>query len=178
MTKTMNYLASKIGAGDGYFGDTDTSNDVLNKIATLQGSAGASAASQHSFEALRSMANALPNMDKTPEAGYNVTAQLMVRRQQALDAESHMLAYQNDSNGSLMRAGPDFMRANPPAKYNQEAGTLEDLMKNHPNVFNAFVQGAKPDGTPIDPRQIETYLKQRYPNYRPGLSRYFSNGGG
>ena len=118
------------------------------------------------------MANALPNMEKTPEAGYNVTSQLMVRRQQALDAEQHMLAYQKDSNGSLMSAAPDFARANPPGKYNQEANIIQDMMKNHPNQFKGMVDGAG------SPQQMEEYLQHTYgKQYRPGISRYFTSYG-
>jgi len=155
--------------GEGDLGTLKKDQDIVNKISTLLSSDRARAGNQHAYAALETMKNAIPNLSMDPRAGAELTAQLMVLQQRALDRNDHMKKYAKDSNGFLNEAAEDFTDKST-SRYQMESKIISDLMLHRAGALKMMMAGHG-----LTPDQIETKLKQWYGKDTPeGMWRYFA----
>ena len=155
--------------GEGDLGTLKKDQDIVNKISTLLSSDRARAGNQHAYAALETMKNAIPNLSMDPRAGAELTAQLMVLQQRALDRNDHMKKYAKDSNGYLNEAAEDFTDKST-SRYQMESKIISDLMLRRAGALKMMMAGHG-----LTPDQIETKLKQWYGKDTPdGMWRYFA----
>ena len=152
-------------------GTLDKDIDIANKITTLLGTQGAQGANQDSYAALAAIKAAIPNLTMNPTAGAELTAQLMMMKQRALDRDEHMKLYGKDSNGFLSEAANDFREHNNDGKYATEAKILQDMVRHRPEAVSKLMSGQ------YSPAAIEHAVKQWYGKGAPaGMYRYFAPG--
>jgi hypothetical protein len=155
--------------GTGDLGTLKRDQDIVNKISTLLSSERARAGNQHAYAALETMKNAIPNLSMDPRAGAELTAQLMVLQQRALDRDEHMKKYAKDSNGYLSEAPNDFTEKSS-SRYQMESKIMSDLMLHRAGALKMMMSGHG-----VSPEQIEEKLKKWYGKDTPDdMWRYFA----
>jgi len=155
--------------GEGDLGTLKRDQDIVNKISTLLSSERARAGNQHAYAALETMKNAIPNLSMDPRAGAELTAQLMVLQQRALDRDEHMKAYAKDSNGYLSEAPNDFT-AKSASRYQMESKIISDLMLHHAPELKMMMSGHG-----VTPENIEEAIHTWYGKDAPkDMYRYFA----
>jgi Glycosyl hydrolase 108 len=155
--------------GEGDLGTLKRDQDVVNKISTLLSSDRARSGNQHAYAALETLKNAIPNLSMDPRAGAELTSQLMVLQQRALDRDAHKNQYAKDSNGWLNEAAQDFTDKSA-SRYQMETKIIKDLMLHRAGALKMMMSGHD-----VTPQQIEAKLKQWYGNDIPSdMYRYFA----
>ena len=164
-----NSLSRMWGGPENALGQSDTWDQIVAKINTLQGLSRSQGAGLESTDAFNQLKSANPDLAHTPEASATLVAQLMADQVKAKDRALHMQQYGEDSGGSLVNAPNDFDKKNGPQKYNVEREQIKDLILNNPKAFQLMSSGN------LTSQQIAEGLAARH--YSPALARYFATAG-
>ena len=163
---TLNTVARSAGLGDGFFGDSDTSQVLTNKINTLQSAMREHNAGQHSLGALEVFKGTNASLDQPPEASSEIAARAMTENQRSLDQMQHMEKWKSDTpTGTVLGAQSDFNAKNPMDKYDREADEIKNLMLTKRGFFTGLTSGQ------YSAPEIANALKKR--GLDPSLTRYF-----
>lgn len=147
-----------------------SNEDKVNKVAQFLAERRGTAAGQHAYAALSAIKAAVPNLDMSPEAGAELTAQLMALQQKSLDRETHFNRYINEGNGFAGKAGPDFDSPQRSSRYQKEQQILKDMMLHRPGALKMMMSGAN-----VTKEQIEEKIRKWYGKKAPpDMWRYFA----
>lgn len=164
----LNTIARGAGMGNEYFGSTDTSAQLLNKINTLNASGRVQAADQHAWSAFQAQMQANPNLDMNPQAAATIAATMLVNEQRKMDKDTYTQMYRDAGAQLLTKVDGEFEKDNNwQTKYQPEVNALKDLMlsPNGARALNLIMQHG------VTPEQIDEFFYARY--HLNGMSRFF-----
>jgi hypothetical protein len=162
-TSALNTLSRAFG-GLGDFGQSDSINEINNKLETLQASISAAGGGQESVSALNLLRKAVAGPSMNPRSYSQLAGDLLTTNQRAIDRDIHMSKYAKDSNGLLQNAGQDFERTHDSAMYKRESDAVAKMILQQPELIKDLRSG-KYTSQQID----DAFAKQGLRN----MSRYF-----
>jgi len=165
----LNTLGRVFGKGDNAFGESDSIQQINEKISALQAAASAKGAGQESYAALDLLKKAIAQPSMNPKSFAKLSADLMVQTQRAIDRASHYEAYISSVKGATGHlASKDFERLRPSSQYTKEVEAISKMILTAPQVLADIRRGK------YTPQQVDAAFKKRFG--LSGMSRYFIGG--
>jgi hypothetical protein len=175
LARAANTVARALGYKGEPFSEADKLQDLQAKFNTLQAADIARGGGQESYNALRTMIEALPRTDMAPDAQAQIAAQLLMLNRKAQDRDEHRIRYGERSMQSFTAAGNAFTADNPETRYVREVDLIKNVIRYDPQAVELLTSGR------ATPAQVEEYFKNVAKKigkpFVPGIGRYFAPGG-
>lgn len=173
VVNALNTIARGAGLGDGFFGENESRQQMLDKLNAIKGEATVVGGGQKALGTLQTVIGAMPGTGQTIRAGTFNAASNLVQNQRMIDYQNYANAYGQRTSNLYNNVEEAFDSDNPRDRYAKEEDAFEKIMKN-PNgarILSQFMKGERPDGSKATREDIDNFFMNNFE--LPGMSRYF-----
>ena len=173
VVNALNTIARGAGLGDGFFGENESRQQMLDKLNAIKGEATVVGGGQKALGTLQTVIGAMPGTGQTIRAGTFNAASNLVQNQRLIDYQNYANAYGQRTSNLYNNVEEAFDTDNPRDRYAKEEEAFENIMKN-PNgskILSHFMKGERPDGKKASRQDIDNFFLNNFE--LPGMSRYF-----
>lgn len=169
----LNTIARGMGLGDGYFGENESRQQMLEKLNAIKGESTVVTGGQKALGSLELVIGAMPGAGQTIRSGTFNAASNLVQNQRLIDYQNYANAYGQRTSNLYNNVEDAFDSDNSRDRYAREEAAFEQVMKkpNGAKILSYFLEGKKPDGSKATKEDIDKFFMNNFD--LPGMSRYF-----